>query len=83
MKTAPTDDIERVRALAESLDCILEDDLNLLTDTQPGTSLAWRKRGKGPAYVMAGNRVLYPRAAVAAYLADKTRERTRSVADAL
>ena len=67
-----------------ALDCMLEDDLNVLTGTVPGTTEAWRKRGKGPAYVVAGNRVLYPRAAVAAYLADKTRDRTRvSVADAL
>ena len=84
LKTAPTDDLERVRALAGSLDCLLPDDVALLTGTQPGTLLAWRKRGTGPSYVMAGNRVLYPRAAVAAYLAGKTRDRTRvAVADAL
>jgi len=37
---------------------------------------AWRKRGQGPAYILLGNRYLYPRKAVAKYLDSITRERT-------
>ena len=83
MRTAPTDDLERIRALAQSLDCLLDDDVALLTGVTQGTTEAWRKRGKGPSYVMAGNRVLYPRAAVAAFIADKTRDRASLAKDSL
>jgi hypothetical protein len=76
LRTAPTNDLDRIRALAESLDCWLPDDVALLTGVTLNTTEAWRKRGKGPSYVMAGNRILYPRAAVAAFLAAHTRERT-------
>jgi hypothetical protein len=58
----------RFRELAQSLDCLTEHDLTLLTDTAPATLESWRKRGKGPAYILAGNRYLYPRHAVAEYL---------------
>lgn len=66
---------DRVKELADRLDCITEEDLQLLYDATPGTVVAWRKRGLGPAYVRLGNRVLYPRKAVAADLEMKTRER--------
>ena len=68
-------DQELVRALAQSVDCITEDDLNLLTGTTPGTTESWRKRGKGPAYVLIGNRYLYPRTAVAEFVQSNVRER--------
>lgn len=59
---------ERLTQLAERLDCLTEDDLCLLTDNSASTVKSWRHRGKGPAYVMAGSRCLYPRAEVAAWL---------------
>lgn len=76
MATAATPEGERIRALAQSLDCMTEEDLNLLTGTTPSTTLNWRKRGKGPAYTLIGNRVLYPRTAVAEYLQRNLRERS-------
>jgi len=68
-------DSSRISHLAQSLDCLTEEDLNLLTDTAPGTTESWRKRGKGPAYVLIGNRYLYPRKAVAAFIEGNVRER--------
>lgn len=75
MRTAPLDDLDRIRALADSLDCLLDDDVALLTGVTQGTTEAWRRRGQGPSYVMAGNRVLYPRAALAAFITSRIRER--------
>lgn len=71
-------EIERVRKMADSLDCLLEDDFRLLAGATQSTVEAWRKRGQGPAYVRLGNRVLYPRAAVAEHLRSLTRERTQT-----
>ncbi len=71
-------DSERVRVLAQSLDCIPEPDLCLLADITPSTAENWRKRGKGPAYILMGNRYLYPRQAVAEYLQRNVRERHAS-----
>lgn len=67
---------DRLRYLADSLDCLTEEDLILLTRTTPGTVMAWRKRGKGPVYILVGNRFLYPRQAVAEFLTNSTRQRT-------
>ena len=65
----------RVEALAQSLDCLTEQDVCALYDITPLTAEAWRKRGKGPAYILAGNRYLYPRTSVAADLQTRVRER--------
>ena len=65
----------RVTALAQSLDCIPEPDFCLLADITKTTAENWRKRGKGPAYVLIGNRYLYPRQAVAEYIRSNVRER--------
>lgn len=69
------EDIERIRRMADSLDCLLEDDFRLLAGATRGTVEAWRKRGQGPAYIRLGNRVLYPREAVSEYLRSIVRER--------
>lgn len=65
---------DRIRALADSLDCVTEDDLLLLAGITHGTASAWRKRGTGPAYVLVGNRYLYPRPALRQFLAGQVRE---------
>lgn len=65
---------DRIRALADSLDCFTEDDLLLLAGITHGTASAWRKRGTGPAYVLVGNRYLYPRPALREFLAGQVRE---------
>jgi hypothetical protein len=66
---------ERVRELAQQIECISEADFCLLADITPGTAEAWRKRGKGPAYALIGNRYLYPRQAVAEFMAGAVRQR--------
>jgi hypothetical protein len=63
----------RLRALAASMDCLTEEDLALLAGVKLSTVLAWRKRGQGPAYVLFGRQVLYPRADVAAHLNSRVR----------
>jgi hypothetical protein len=68
-------ELERVRHLADKLDCIIEEDLGLLADATPGTTEAWRKRGKCPPYIRYGRRYLYPRKGVAKFLEALTRER--------
>ena len=72
-------DNDRIRELAQSMDCLPESDLCLLADVTPSTAEAWRKRGKGPAYILIGNRYLYPRTAVAEYLQSRVRERRPAV----
>lgn len=66
---------ERVRSLAASLDCLTEEEFCALYDISPVTARAWRKRGTGPAYIIAGCRTLYPRRCVAADLQTRLRER--------
>lgn len=60
--------------LAHDLDYLTEQDLCQLCNITPATAEAWRKRHKGPAYALAGNRVLYPRAAVKAFLDGQIRQ---------
>ena len=64
-----------VRELARSLDCIPDAELQALAKVKASTTEAWRKRGKGPAYIVFGNAILYPRASVAEYLQTLVRER--------
>ena len=53
----------------------LAGDIMLLGKLSHSTVEAWRKRGTGPAYILLGNRYLYPRQAVQKYLEGITRER--------
>lgn len=76
-------DATEVRALAHSLDCITDEELQVLADATPGTVEAWRKRGKGPKYILFGNRYLYPRKGLAEHLNTLVRERTICAKDAL
>jgi len=75
MAHIPPTGIDRIREIAESLDCFIEEDFQALADVKPGTAEAWRKRGQGPAYIRLGNRVLYERAAVRDFLRTLVRER--------
>ena len=68
-------DTDRVRQMAERLDCFIEEDFQALAGATAGTVEAWRKRGTGPSYILLGTRYLYPRKAVAKYLEQITRER--------
>jgi hypothetical protein len=71
---------ERAQALAASLDCLTEQDLCDLFKITPSTAENWRKRGLGPAFTRAGNRVLYPRSSVADFLKQQLRERPHAAA---
>jgi hypothetical protein len=71
------DHTRRIQELANSLACLTEADLCLLYGIAASTAEAWRKRGKGPSYVLAGNNYLYPRDAVAADIDAKRRSATR------
>jgi len=75
MTSATPESTDRVRNLADQLDCLIEDDFRLLAGITPLTAEAWRKRGQGPAYIRLGTRYLYPRKAVAKHLESLTRER--------
>jgi len=68
--------LERLRQMAEDLDCFIEEDFRVLAGATLGTVEAWRKRGQGPAYIRLGTRYLYPRKAVARHLENITRERS-------
>lgn len=70
-----TPDPARISALAVSLDFIPEPDFCALAGITPTTAEAWRKRHKGPAYVLLGRNYYYPRQAVADYLQTLIRER--------
>lgn len=61
-------DLQRARALAESVDHVIEEDAAALASVKPETLEAWRKRGKGPAWVRWGNRVMYSREAIRSFL---------------
>lgn len=77
LQTAPATEnqLDRLRTLADKLDCLTETDIMLLGKLSQSTVEAWRKRGTGPAYILLGNRYLYPRKAVQKYLEGITRER--------
>jgi hypothetical protein len=78
-KPLPDDDSASEKALvsslAQSLDCFAEHDVCLLGKVTLATTRSWRKRGIGPAYVLIGNRYLYPRQALAEFLKRRVRER--------
>ncbi len=73
------DDESRLRTLADSLNCLTEQDFMLLTGTTGNTVESWRKRGKGPDYILAGNRFFYPRHSVSNYMESCTRQRTQTL----
>lgn len=75
LQPAAENQLDRLRTLADKLDCLTETDLMLLGKLSQSTVEAWRKRGTGPAYILLGNRYLYPRKAVQKYLEGITRER--------
>ena len=76
LQPAAENQLDRLRTLADKLDCLTETDVMLLGKLSQSTAAAWRKRGTGPAYILLGNRYLYPRKAVAQYLESATRTRS-------
>ena len=80
---AAENQLDRLRTLADKLDCFLESDVMLLAKATAGTVESWNKRGTGPEYFMLGNLRLYPRKAFAQFLETKRRERTTVAAKAV
>ena len=81
MKEIKSEEIDRIRLMANGLDCLIEEDFQLLAGATANTVEAWRKRGQGPAYVLLGNRYLYPRKAVVKHqLSTSTADVGRSTA---
>lgn len=74
MKTNEHDEA-RARELAERLGYFTEDDVCALYGIKASTAEAWRKRGLGPAYILAGTRPLYSRAAIESDLQKRKRVR--------
>ncbi len=74
LQPAAENQLDRLRTLADKLDCLTESDIMLLGKLSHSTVEAWRKRGTGPAYIRVGNRYLYPRKAVAKFLESRVRE---------
>ena len=70
----PDDDKERLRQLAQALDCLTEEEHLLLTGWAPETAKAKRKRGDGPPYIRHGLHYFYPRKQYAEYMGDHVRE---------
>lgn len=71
-------ELARLRTLADSLGCLCEQDLALLYGVAGTTLQAWRKRGAGPAYILAGVNYLYRKSDVAADLEARVRARGTS-----
>ncbi|MFS2051000.1 hypothetical protein ACEN9J_02845 [Variovorax sp. Varisp41] len=61
-------DLERLRTLADRLDCLTEADVILLAKASPATVETWRKRGTGPEHIFFGNRPLYPKDSLKKFL---------------
>lgn len=65
-----------VADLARLVDCFDEDGFAKLAGVKVSTLEAWRKRGKGPEYVLLGCNYLYPIAAVRGHVASLAKART-------
>lgn len=68
-------EIERARQMASRLDCLIEEDVQILAKATHSTVEAWRKRGIGPEYILFGNRPLYPQKNLLEFLESKRRPR--------
>lgn len=68
-------DVFQATNLARLVDCFDEEGFAKLAGVKLSTLDAWRKRGKGPAYVLLGRKYLYPIAAVHSYISSLVRTR--------
>lgn len=78
-----TPELLRARALAEALECMLDEDLQELAQVTEGTTENWRRRGLGPEYALVGNRYLYPREAVLKFVRSRIKHRRTDLKGAL
>lgn len=71
-----TDTTPNVGDLARLVNCLDENGFATLAGVKVSTLDAWRKRGKGPEYILLGRNYLYPIAAVASHLSSLVRTRS-------
>lgn len=62
--------------LARLVECFDEEGFARLAGVKLSTLEAWRKRGKGPEYILLGCNYLYPIAAVQSHISTLVRGRT-------
>jgi hypothetical protein len=62
--------------LARAVNCFDEHSFAALAGVKVSTLDAWRKRGKGPEYVLLGRNYLYPITAVQNHIASNVRARS-------
>lgn len=62
--------------LARMVNCFDEESFAFLAGVKLATVEAWRKRGKGPEYILCGCNYLYPIPAIERYLASQLRHRS-------
>lgn len=65
-----------VADLARLVNCLDEDGFAVLAGVKVATLNAWRKRGKGPEYILLGRNYLYPIAGLQSHVASLVRSRT-------
>jgi len=68
-----------ITTLARLVDCFDEEGFAKLAGVKLSTLDAWRKRGKGPEYVLLGRTYLYPIAGVQSHLTGRIRGRSNLV----
>ncbi len=64
---------EQVQRLIDEADCVEERVVSELAGRKLSTLADWRKRDVGPPWVRCGGRVLYPRAALLAWMLKRQR----------
>ena len=65
-----------VSELARLVNCLNESEFATLAGVKPSTLDSWRKRGKGPEYVLLGCNYLYPIHSIQNHLLSLVRTRT-------
>lgn len=79
-KVGPGPDAPPATAIAKELGYYAAEEFGALAGVKDTTLESWRKRGKGPAWTRVGNRVYYPRQAVADFLESRLRSATTTPA---
>lgn len=75
---------DAIREIALKLNHLPARDFEALAGVKRDTAESWRRRGKGPAYVLLGTEVYYPMDGVEAFMREKARRPGRmSIAGAL
>ena len=77
MQTDPdtSPNVTDLSGLARLVDCLDEQSVAKLAGVKVSTLDAWRKRGKGPEYILLGRNYLYPISAVQKYILGLVRTR--------